>query len=52
MAMGTVADSTHSREGWKKASIGLGPALLILLSKGKFLLLGLTKIGTLITMFA
>jgi Zn-dependent protease len=42
----------HSHEGWKKASMGIGPALLLLLSKGKFLLLGLTKIGTLLTMFA
>jgi len=32
--------------------MGVGPALLLLLSKGKFLLLGLTKIGTLLTMFA
>ena len=29
-----------------------GPALLLLLSKGKLLLLGLTKIGTLLSMFA
>jgi Zn-dependent protease len=36
----------------KKASMGLGPALLLLLTKGKFLLLGLTKIGTLLTMLA
>jgi Zn-dependent protease len=42
----------QSHEGWKKASMGIGPALLLLLSKGKFLLLGLTKIGTLLTMFA
>jgi Zn-dependent protease len=38
--------------GWKKASMGIGPALLLLLTKGKFLLLGLTKIGTLLTMLA
>ena len=37
---------------WKKGSLGAGAALLLLLSKGKFLLLGLTKIGTLLTMFA
>jgi Zn-dependent protease len=37
---------------WKKASAGIGPALVVLLSKGKLLLLGLTKIGTLLTMFA
>jgi Zn-dependent protease len=42
----------QSHEGLKKASMGVGPALILLLSKGKFLLLGLTKIGTLLTMFA
>src|SRR2546427_6836813 len=42
----------HSHDGWKKASMGIGPVLVLLLSKGKFLLLGLTKIGTLLTMFA
>jgi len=42
----------HAHDGWKKVSMGAGPALLLLLSKGKFLLLGLTKIGTLLTMFA
>lgn len=42
----------HSRESWRKASMGIGPALVLLLSKGKFLLLGLTKIGSLLTMFA
>src|SRR5271154_7131977 len=26
--------------GWKKASMGIGPALLLMLSKGKLLLLG------------
>jgi Zn-dependent protease len=41
-----------SRSGWGKAGMGLGPALLLALSKGKFLLLGLTKIGTLLTMAA
>jgi Zn-dependent protease len=35
-----------------KASMGVGPALLLLLTKGKFLLLGLTKMGTLLTMLA
>lgn len=38
--------------GWKKASVGLGPALILALAKGKFLLLGLTKMGTLLTMLA
>jgi len=35
---------------WKKASMGLGPAILLILAKGKFLLLGLAKMGTLLTM--
>ena len=38
--------------GWGKASMGIGPALVLLLSKGKLLLLGLTKMGTLLTMLA
>jgi Zn-dependent protease len=42
----------ESHGGWKKASMGVGPALVLLLSKGKFLLLGLTKLSTLVTMFA
>jgi len=43
----------HSDGGWKKAALlGVGPALVLLLTKGKFLLLGLTKIGTLVTMLA
>jgi Zn-dependent protease len=33
-------------------AVGVGATLLLLLSKGKFLLLGLTKIPTLLTMFA
>ena len=41
----------QSHDGWKKASVGIGPALLLLLGKGKLLLLGLTKMGTLLTMF-
>lgn len=48
--MGAAAQNSH--QGWKKASMGLGPTLLLLLGKGKFLLLGLTKIGTLFTMAA
>jgi Zn-dependent protease len=36
--------------GWRKASMGIGPALLLILAKGKFLLLGLAKMGTLLTM--
>jgi len=37
---------------WGKGAAGIGPALLLLLSKGKLLLLGLTKIGTLLSMIA
>ena len=47
-----AAQHSQSHDRWKKASMGIGPALVLLLSKGKFLLLGLTKIGTLLTMFA
>jgi Zn-dependent protease len=47
-----AAAAASAGGGWKKASMGLGPALLVLLTKGKFLLLGLTKIGTLLTMLA
>jgi Zn-dependent protease len=43
---------TPSGGDWKKASMGIVPALVLLLSKGKFLLLGLTKLGTLLTMLA
>jgi Zn-dependent protease len=35
---------------WRKASAGLGPALVLAFTKGKALLLGLTKFGTLMTM--
>ena len=38
--------------GWRKGAAGIGPALLLLLTKGKALLLGLTKVGTLLTMAA
>ena len=54
--------NAHPQSAWKKASAGLGPAALLiwkfkafgllLLTKGKLLLLGLTKIGTLLSMFA
>jgi Zn-dependent protease len=37
---------------WGKGVAGIGPALLLLLSKGKLLLLGLTKITTLLSMLA
>jgi Zn-dependent protease len=39
-------------DGLRRASAGLGPALLLALTKGKALLLGFTKIGTLLTMVA
>ena len=38
--------------GWRKGAAGIGPAILLALTKGKVLLLGLTKIGTLLTMAA
>jgi Zn-dependent protease len=45
------AEAAHAPgAGWRKASMGIGPALLVLLAKGKFLLLGLAKMGTLLTM--
>ncbi len=47
-----TAAAQPSHGGWRKASKGIGPALLLLLGKGKLLLLGLTKIGTLLTMGA
>lgn len=37
---------------WRSGAAGLGPALLVLLSKGKLLLLGLTKLSTLLSMIA
>jgi Zn-dependent protease len=47
-----TAQAHPPHTGWRKASIGIGPALLLVLGKGKFLLLGLTKLGTLLTMAA
>jgi Zn-dependent protease len=48
-----AASSGGGVRWWRdKASMGLGPMLLLLLTKGKFLLLGLTKMGTLLTMLA
>jgi len=38
--------------GWKRGAAGAGSAGLLLLSKGKLLLLGLTKLSTLLSMFA
>jgi Zn-dependent protease len=37
---------------WGKGAAGIGPALLLLLSKGKLLLLGFTKVGTVLSMLA
>jgi Zn-dependent protease len=45
--------SGTGKNWWQeKAGLGAGPLLLLLLAKGKFLLLGLTKMGTLLTMLA
>jgi Zn-dependent protease len=41
-----------SGQGWKKSATGIGSTLLLLLTKGKFLLLGLTKLSTLLSMLA
>ena len=38
--------------GWKKGAVGIGPALLLAFTKGKLLLLGLTKLSTLLSMLA
>jgi Zn-dependent protease len=46
------AAAQQSTGGWKKASVGVGPAIALILTKGKFLLLGLTKLGTLLSMAA
>jgi Zn-dependent protease len=55
-----VVPVAPERKGWKKGAAGLGPIalavwkfktfLLLILTKGKLLLLGLTKIGTLLSM--
>jgi Zn-dependent protease len=38
--------------GWKKGAAGIGSTLLLLFTKGKLLLLGLTKLSTLLSMLA
>jgi Zn-dependent protease len=38
--------------GWKKSAAGIGSTLLVMLSKGKMVLLGLTKLSTLLSMLA
>jgi len=48
-------DASLSKTGagrWGGRAAGLGPFLLVLLSKGKLLLLGLTKLSTLLSMIA
>lgn len=41
-----------SGNGWKKGAAGIGPAILLAFTKGKLLLLGLTKLSTLLSMLA
>lgn len=58
--LAVAAAAPTERKGWKKGAAGAGPAalaiwkfktfLLLILTKGKLLLLGLTKVGTLLTM--
>ncbi len=48
---GGVAAESHG-SGWGKAWVGIVPALVLLATKGKVLLLGLTKLGTLLSMAA
>jgi len=46
-----TASAASTGSGWRKAiGMGIGPVLVLVLAKGKFLLLGLTKIGTLLSM--
>jgi Zn-dependent protease len=47
-----IAAGDQTSGGWRKGAAGIGPAILLLLTKGKALLLGLTKVGTLLTMAA
>src|ERR1700722_16019731 len=46
------AAKSDSHASWKSKATGVGSAALLLLSKGKLLLLGLTKLSTLLSMFA
>jgi Zn-dependent protease len=46
------AAGAAQKSGWKRGATGAGSAALLLLSKGKLLLLGLTKLSTLLSMFA
>jgi Zn-dependent protease len=45
------AQASHSKSKWGSAA-GAGSVLLALLAKGKFLLFGLTKLGTILSMLA
>ena len=57
-----IAAAKGAHSGWKKGAAGAGPAAallwkfkalaLVLLTKGKLILLGLTKVSTLLTMLA
>lgn len=47
-----TANQSASQSAWKRKLTGAGSAGLLLLSKGKLLLLGLTKLSTLLSMFA
>ena len=47
-----LKEGRRSRGGWKKGAAGAGSTLLLLLSKGKMVLLGLTKFSTLMSMLA
>jgi len=46
------AEKTKPGIAWRKGAWGIGPILLLLLTKGKVLLLGLTNLGTLLSMTA
>jgi Zn-dependent protease len=46
------ADQARSSGKWGKGAAGAGPIALLLLTKGKMLLLGLTKLSTLLSMLA
>src|SRR5271170_6551965 len=46
------AQASPGKSKWGKGAAGIGPFLLLALSKGKLLLLGLTKLSTLLSMVA
>jgi Zn-dependent protease len=52
LAQQSAAAQPSSGSWRKKLSMGIGPTLLLILAKGKFLLLGLTKLTTLLSMAA